>query len=349
LHVTEKYGGGIYNKTSNEANAAYAPDARSDIDNWVQLVATHDGESWRIYRNGVLAGSAPSTAKPFTLNGYWEVGADAKVDGAFFHGDIDDVRIYRRALPADEVADLYQATAPAAVPPKIPNRFRPIGGATTPNAELDQDFPRPVHQWTFNDGAASDSVGKAHGTLSGGASIQDGRLMLDGSEQAVMRTAPIALDIHEKTLVSWVRLDGLDQRGGSVLTLQSDDGRVFDAIVFGERTPRQWMAGSDYFKRSPENNSGKTESDAGQTVMLAIAYNSKGAIVIYRDGEPYASYRADSLPRFAKGSAHALFGQRHTGALGGDRISGAIDEARIYAAALTAAQVKTLFRHGPVK
>ena len=50
-----------------------------------------------------------------------------------------------------------------------------------------------------------------------------------------------------KTLVSWVTLDNLTQRGGSALTIQSGDR--FDAIVLGEKVRGRWMAGSDYFRR----------------------------------------------------------------------------------------------------
>ena len=37
----------------------------------------------------------------------------------------------------------------------------------------------------------------------------------------------------EKTLEAWVQLSDLQQRGGGVLGVQTLDGSVFDAIVFG--------------------------------------------------------------------------------------------------------------------
>ena len=52
-------------------------------------------------------------------------------------------------------------------------------------------------------------------------------------------------EVTDKTLVSWVSLDNLTQRGGSVLTIQYQD--KFDAIVFGEKHPVRWMAGSNFF------------------------------------------------------------------------------------------------------
>jgi len=52
---------------------------------------------------------------------------------------------------------------------------------------------------------------------------------------------PALPPITDKTLAVWCRLDNLDQRGGSVLTLEKDDR--FDGLVFGEVAPRTWMAG----------------------------------------------------------------------------------------------------------
>ena len=42
-------------------------------------------------------------------------------------------------------------------------------------------------------------------------------------------------------------LKTLQQAGGGAISVQSLDGSIFDAIVFGEREPACWMAGSDNF------------------------------------------------------------------------------------------------------
>ena len=57
--------------------------------------------------------------------------------------------------------------------------------------------------------------------------------------------------IADKTLVAWVAPANLTQRGGSVLTIEKPGG-VFDAIVFGEIAPAKWMAGSDGFRRTKQ-------------------------------------------------------------------------------------------------
>jgi len=86
-----------------------------------------------------------------------------------------------------------------------------------------------------------------------------------------------------------VKLDKLDQRGGGVIGIQTPDGALFDTLVFGEREPGQWMAGSENFRRSKDVE-GEAETEAAQrTVHVAIAYAEDGTIRIFREGRPYGA------------------------------------------------------------
>ena len=58
----------------------------------------------------------------------------------------------------------------------------------------------------------------------------------------------------EKTLVSWVMMQDRNIKAGSILTLQKED--KFDGIIFAEKMDDKWMAGSDNWTRS-ENNQEK--------------------------------------------------------------------------------------------
>src|SRR5262249_5173630 len=157
-------------------------------------------------------------------DGNWSIGAYPLSNSRYFHGEIDDVRIYRRALAAEEVQTLFSGSpAKASSQPALTSE------------RVDAELPKPLHQWTFNDGTAGYSADAAHVTLNKSAAVKEGRLVLDGAASAYMLTAPIAVDIKQKTLVSWAQLDNLEQRGGSLLTLESGDGRIFDGIVYGER------------------------------------------------------------------------------------------------------------------
>ncbi|MFT5523194.1 MAG: hypothetical protein ACI9HK_001140, partial [Pirellulaceae bacterium] len=167
------------------------------------------------------------------------VGVPAGTD-PYLAGSVDEARLYGTALTPSQISTLFRAG--------------PVDDAPPPPPQL-------IHHWTF-EGDTQDIVGHANGTLVGGAEVSDGRLIMDGVNDEML-SSPIGNSVGAKTLVSWVGLSTLSQGGGSALTLQSVGGSIFDAIVFGERTPQQWMAGSNGFTRSVVNNGGAPEQNAG--------------------------------------------------------------------------------------
>ena len=198
--------------------------------------------------------------------------------------------------------------------------------------------PKALARWEFNEDP-NDSAGTIKGTISGGARLENGMLVVDGKDGFVA-SAPIAKDIAEKTLEAWVQLDTLEQGGGAAISLQTLDGATFDSIVFGEREARKWMAGSNGFVRTMPFN-GTEEAEATQRpIHFAIVYQADGTIAGYREGKPYgAAYRPGELQKYAAGKFQLVFGLRH-GPPGGNRmLAGRIDRALLYDRALTAEEV----------
>jgi hypothetical protein len=152
-----------------------------------------------------------------------------------------------------------------------------------------------------------------------------------------------AAPLQDKTLVAWVRLDHLDQMGSGVLSIQ--DGDEFDAITFGERVPRRWMAGSHVFSRT-QHDEGQNALEAetaspGQWRQIAVVYRGK-QIEIWRDGTLYSSYEAPNQQTYSPRSdvylgLRCIFGNRRYGFL-----HGAIEEARIYDVALDGGTIGAL-------
>ena len=180
--------------------------------------------------------------------------------------------------------------------------------------------------------------------------IRNGRLIVDG-QGAFLRTVPLERTLHEKTLEAWVAPANLTQSGGGVLTVESQDGTVFDSIVFAEKEPRQWMAGSDLFRRGKNLKAPDESAQPGELVHLAIVYRSDNSIALFRNGTAYGavwmpSGEGKTLQTFAEKSARVLLGQRHTGG-GNAFFAGEIEEARIYDRALSAKEVTASFRAGP--
>ena len=211
--------------------------------------------------------------------------------------------------------------------------------------------PAPSHWWTFEQDGR-DLVGRLDAKLNGTAVVRNGRLMLDG-EDAFAETGPTAVTLTAKTLEAWVALPTLEQRGGGVVTVESIGGVVFDAIVYGERQPAKWMAGSNNGGRTQNVNGPAETAKPGDLIHLAIVYQPDGRIELYRNGQPYGQGYAPANEKpgpaaFVAGKSRLLFGRRHTGG-GNAFLRGELEEARLYGFALTAAQVADSFRAGTLR
>jgi hypothetical protein len=218
-----------------------------------------------------------------------------------------------------------------------------------PGRPAGEEPPRPMARWTFQ-GDARDEVGSLHGTLHGGAAIVNGRLRLDG-KGAYLATGPLPRAVREKMLEAWVALPTLDQRGGGVLSLETKDGKTFDAIAFGEREPRKWIAGSDFFNRTRDLTAPAETAKPGELAHIAVVYGADNRVAVYRNGTAYAdpylpAGASGTLRTYAADESHVLIGLRHTGA-GNGFLAGEVAEARLYDRALSAAEVAASFRAGP--
>lgn len=236
------------------------------------------------------------------------------------------------------------------------------GSGSTPSDE--KPVETLLHQWTFNDGTANDLIGDSNGVLKNGASIIDGKLVLDGIDDYV-RTLPLKTSIRSKTLMAWVTLSNVFQKGGGVITLENhpDSSCIvesFDSIVYGERSDSQWIAGSEFFIRTPEDNGGSLETirSIAQEIHISIVYSSDNSIRIYRNGNLYASHMIGVLKDYSANVADVLIGLRHecatvpgtpTGTPNGfDRfLAASVNEARIYNSALSDSEVLRIFNEGP--
>ena len=200
---------------------------------------------------------------------------------------------------------------------------------------------RPMLRWTFDEGP-DDLVRGLSGQLRDGAKIEDGRLILDG-KKAHLVSAKLPRLPKTKTLEGWVQLNDLEQRAGAVISIHHSPGNVFDALVYGERRPRAWMVGSDFFKRTLDL--ANKESEADQLVHVAITYGDGDTITLYRNGRAIGSYKPrNPLIEFEQEKALVYLGRR----TGSGYLKGEIEEIRVYNRALTAEEVRGSFENGPV-
>jgi chitodextrinase len=118
------------------------------LDAWTHLAGTYDGEFFRIYVNGAQVGESARTGAITTSTGPLRIGGNV-IWPEWFHGDIDDVRIYNRALTPTEIeADM---NTPTVAPP--PSDTEPP--STPTDLTANGTYGQVSLAWT----AATDNVG----------------------------------------------------------------------------------------------------------------------------------------------------------------------------------------------
>lgn len=78
---------------------------------WYHFVGTYDGAEVNLYINGVRENSTPKTGTIFNSAEEIKIGRYGYYSGWVFHGAIDNVAIWNRALSSNEVSEVYSAGA----------------------------------------------------------------------------------------------------------------------------------------------------------------------------------------------------------------------------------------------
>lgn len=208
---------------------------------------------------------------------------------------------------------------------------------SSPSVTFVSSVPSPLAEWTF-DKDLNDTHGKLPLKLFGNARLENGALIVDG--QSMAESASLPKTLTAKTLEAWVMLDDLKQQGGGVITVQHKDGGLFDSLVFAEKTPAHWVAGSNFFERS-ELFEGPAETEAAtRPVHVAVVYQADGTIRGYREGQPYGrTYRKAPGATFEPDQSQILLGCRHAKPSGNHGLRARIYRARLYDRALTPAEI----------
>ncbi len=125
-------------QTSASSNAGAVP-----LNNWSLVTGSYDGNNIKIYVNGILKKSVALSSVTFNPI------TDMNIGGAtnYFTGQIDDVRIYNRALSLDEIQALYGNSQTG---------FSNAGMYCVPG-DSSMCNP-PVGEWNFEDGPSSPTV-----------------------------------------------------------------------------------------------------------------------------------------------------------------------------------------------
>jgi len=206
--------------------------------------------------------------------------------------------------------------------------------------------PNLVGWWTFESGEELvDLTGNFDDIVLHEAEVENGKLVLGDGMWANARgySGP---DVTEKTLVAWLIMQGLDLMQGGPLAIDEISIDQFDAIVYGEREPRRWMAGSSFFRRTQDADPGFEEKTTGELIQMAISYEDDGGeahVRIYRNGDKIGDYTQGPLVTWEAGDTEALFGIRaYIGTTPYGWIDAVVEEARIYNVVLSQNEINGL-------
>lgn len=200
--------------------------------------------------------------------------------------------------------------------------------------------PKPNLHWDFSSGWKDTILGVASHPKAG-AKIENGVLLVNRGGYVV--TDAIPLNISDKTLEAWVKLDNLGQRAGGVITIQTPNGSIFDSIVYAEQEGRRWISGSNGFRRTKSFGGSEEKEAEKDFVHLAITYQGDGTITGYRNGRPYGKPYKTGRSTFPSGKSVLTFGIRHLPANPQRMLDARIREARLYDRALKPDEVMASF------
>jgi hypothetical protein len=288
---------------------------------WHSLNFVYDNSiGIHLYVDGASVASSPAVgygpfnnSLPLTIGGL--------TNAQFFAGEIDDVRIYDRALSSAEVQ----------------NRF---------NAEKEGLMAR----YDFN-GSAEDLSGNGlNGAIIGATNAVDrfgktnSALNFNGSTDYVdLGNRPEFNFTRNFTLMAWVKLNG-SQQAKYIIAKYADSGG-------GIRSPRSYgLATENFTSRAyafvSNDSPGYTEVAGGNGMdnnewhALAFSYDADTGLKLYQDGVLVGTRAAANFPAFTN-SVPLLIGR----ASSGQAFGGSIDDVRIYTRSLSAADIDLLYQN----
>ncbi len=300
---------------------------------WEHWVGTSDGTISRFYRNGIeVATHSISGTLALPGVGNLEIGGVAGGSNAF-KGLMDDVRIYNRALNADEIKRLYKIGATAKV------------GVASNTDSLQKGL---VGYWNFDGDTVSgthvyDQSGQGNrGIMTNGPTQTIGKLgqgmQFDGADDEVVTSTFDLGAINSITYNIWLKNDSASVTGTNGILWKRTN--VFELFLTGNEL-RSWIANNDAWHMAARSSSTPVINWSEWHMVTAVYDGSR--VRIYRDGVVVAVSGSETgnLP-----SSNDVLEIGDWSGGGLNNFDGLFDDIRIYNRALSADEIKRLYKIG---
>lgn len=269
--------------------------------NWHHVIATYDGTTRSLYFDGNVVGSDTPIAPNIGSGGNARIGSTNNAE--WFNGSIDDVRVYKRSISANEakaLASSYDSSVQAASGEK-----------------------GLVGWWKMDGNAKDSSPNRNNGTVSGATLTTDRKgaansaFSFNGTSNLINLPTSAALNLNTYTFAAWIYLP-------------STAGNF---AIFGSSNPGgpYWRVANGGLQAQGCAN-GSVGAGAWHHLVYAVN-NSTGASKIYVDGGLNASCNG-SVQSYTY--SNLQLGVRQNSI---DYFNGFIDDVRIYNRVLSATEI----------
>jgi hypothetical protein len=207
------------------------------LERWTHLAGSYDGQTIRLYVNGILAAATPAAGSMTQCNQKTGIGSRASFDRHYFPGRVDEVAIFDRALTAAEIQALFAAGGSGLCKPDADgdgvadlSDSCPATPARTPVDDAGCTggcFGPPANRvsWWRGEGNAADSVGTSSGTLVGGTTFDLGQVgqafRFDGVDDRV--EVPNFGSFTRFTVQAWAYREGATNTSESLVSYKEGD------------------------------------------------------------------------------------------------------------------------------
>ena len=288
---------------------------------WAHVGIIKKGTTLTFYFNGAAVGTAVITP-PVNANSYLSIGCRQYTTGSlmeFFYGKIDELRIYKRALSPNEMAQL-----------------------------ADIPFMPDLLAYLPMNGDANDKSGNnRHGSPYGNSQLTTDKY--DNNNSAYSFTNPESgislantntLDFVGQpfAISAWVRYSNIPAADFAIVAKHNCGVPNGYVLSVNNNTPRFYLSngGWSIINAPQAYNDNKWHH-------LVATYDGIGSQKLYIDGDLKASATGIVYNNPSGTGTPIIIGDAN-GNCGGSTFSGSIDEVKIYDAALDAAQVMALYK-----
>jgi hypothetical protein len=299
------------------------------VNTWTHLVGVYNATagSMRLYINGTLNANAAhtvtwnATGKAFAGRLHW-----ANVDQNYFDGQLDDIRIWNRALSDTDVSDLYNATATTG----------------------------PALRWDMDEGSGTTTADRTgsnnYGTLGSAATwtttahSNGHALSFDASSNAYVAARGPAVDTTQSfSVAAWVNLASTS----STYIVASQIGTTSSAFIL-KYEPGGGINGWDFLMTqtdatSPVQDHAYTNGNASTGVwthLVGVFNAGNNTTTLYVNGTQNAT-GTHSTKWNATGAVN--IGRLRWNGAYNNNFTGKIDDVRIYQRVLSATDVTDLY------